>query len=164
MALDRAARAARGYQLNEAIREGATIEVWDIRLVDELPEKLRYRTTQLLRDGAIDIASMFLVKSIGADGTDLILQLIRKRASGGFADREKLIAELFAEMVLPHFRNVETYRERATGAISLPPSPVAPPADASLPIRQIAADAYDAIRAIASAAIEKLQHPGPPQK
>jgi hypothetical protein len=164
MALGRADRAARGYQLNDPIRESATIELWDIRLVDELPEKLRYRTTQLLRDGTIDIASMFLIKSIGMDGTDLILQLIRKRANGGFAEREKLIAELFAEMIFPHFRNVETYREQATGQFSLPPALTEPAADVSLPIRQIAADAYEAIRAIASAAIEKLQSSGPPQK
>lgn len=164
MALDKTARAARGYQLKYPIRESATMAVWDIQLVDELPEKLRQRTTQLLRDGAIDIASMFLIKSIGADGTDLILQLIRKRANGGFADREKLLAELFAEMIFPHFRSVETYREQATGAISLPPALIETMADASLPIRQIAADAYEAIRAIASTAIEKIQHPGTPQK
>ena len=164
IALDQTARAALDYQLSYPIRESATFEVWDIGLVDELPEKLRQRTTQLLRDGAIDIASMLIIKSIGADGADLILQLIRKRANGEFADREKLIAELFAEMIFPHFKNVETYREKATGSISLPPALIEPMADASLPIRQIAADAYEAIRAIASTAIEKIQHSGPPQK
>jgi len=164
IALDSTARAALDYQLSYPIRESPTMEVWDIGMVDELPEKLRHRTTQLLRDGAIDIASMFLIKSIGAAGTDLILQLIRKRANGRFADREKLIAELFAELIFPHFRSVETYREQATGKISLPAALIETPADASLPIRQIAADAYEAIRAIASTAIEKLQPSGTPQK
>jgi hypothetical protein len=164
IALDSAARGALDYQLKYPIRESATMVVWDIGLVDDLPEKLRYRTIQLLRDGAIDIASMLLIKSIGADGTDLILQLIRKRASGRFADREKLVAELFAEMIFPHFKNVETYREQATGAISLPPALLETAADASAPIRQIAADAYEAIKAIATTAIEKIQHSGTGQK
>ena len=157
LALDEAARAALGYQLKYTIRESATLAVWDVGMVDELPEKLRQRTTQLLRDGAIDIASMFLIKSVGTDGTDLIMQLIRKRANGPFEDREKLIAELSAEMIFPHFRNVELYREQATGTISLPAALTEATADASLPIRQIAADAYEAIKAIASTAIEKIQ-------
>jgi hypothetical protein len=164
LALDRAARAALPYQLKYPISERAALEVWDISLVDELPDKLRQRTTQLLRDGAIDIASMFLIKSVGADGSDLILQLVRKRANGGFADHDKLIAELFAEMVFPHFRSVESYREQATGMISLPAGIAGSAADAGSPIRQIAADAYEAIRAIANTAMEKIQHPGTPQK
>ena len=164
LALDRAARAARGHQLKYPIAEGASVEVWDILLVDDLPEQLRQRTAQLLRGGAIDIASMFLIKSAGADGTDLILQLIRKRASGGFGDQEKLIAELSAEMIFPHFRNVETYREQATGTIQLPTAYNDATADAGSPIRQIAADAYEAIKAIASTAIEKIQQSGPSQK
>ncbi|HKP10659.1 MAG TPA: hypothetical protein VJZ91_01065 [Blastocatellia bacterium] len=168
LALDRAARAAHDHQLKYPVCEGAAVEVWDIRLVDDLPEQLRQRTTQLLRDGAIDIASMFLVKSVGADGTDLILQLVRKRANGEFSDQERLVAELSAEMIFPHFRNVETYREQATGTIQLPAGfnaeSSAESADAGSPIRQIAADAYEAIKAIASAAIEKIQQPGPPRK
>jgi|SRR5205085_1193508 len=164
LALDRAARAALAYQLKYPICERAALEVWDIGLVDELPDKLRQRTTQLLRDGAIDIASMFLIKSVGADGSDLILQLVRKRANGGFADHDKLIAEVFAEMVFPHFRSVESYREQATGMISLPAGVAGAAADAGSPIRQIAADAYEAIRAIANTAMEKIQHSGTPQK
>jgi hypothetical protein len=164
LALDPAARSALGYSLSHAVRESETVEVWDIGAVDELPEKLRERTTQLLRDGVIDIASMFLVKSVGADGADLILQLIRKRANGSFTDHEKLLAELAAEMLFPHFRNVETYREQATGRIEMPPALDPPTADASLPLRQIAADAYDAIRAIASAAMEKIHRPDTLQK
>ena len=164
LALDRAERAARGYDLPNPISEGAAVEVWDIPLVDDLPEKLRYRTTQLQRDGAIDIASMFLVKSVGADGTDLIMQLIRKRSAGRFSDQEKLIAELSAEMIFPHFRNIESYREQATGAIQLPAACGDAPVEASTPIRQIAADAYEAIKAIAGTAIEKIQQSAPPRK
>jgi hypothetical protein len=164
LALDAAARAALDHQLKYAIRESATLAVWDIGLVDELPEKLRRRTTQLLREGAIDIASMFLIKSIGTDGTDLILQLIRERTNGPFEDQQKLVAELSAEMIFPHFRNVEIYREQATGVISLPTALGATTADASLPIRQIAADAYEAIKAIAGTAMEKIQHSDAGQK
>jgi hypothetical protein len=164
LALDCDERAARGYDLTYPISEGATVEVWDIGLVDDLPEKLRYRTTQLLRDGVIDIASMFLVKSIGADGTDLVMQLIRKRSAGAFTDQEKLIAELSAEMIFPHFRNIETYREQATGAIQLPAGCDPALTDASTPIRQVAADAYEAIKAIASVAIDKIQQSTPPRK
>jgi hypothetical protein len=164
LALDRTERAARSYDLPNPIGEGATVEVWDIPLVDDLPEKLRYRTTQLLREGAIDIASMFLVKGVGADGTDLIMQLIRKRSAGRFTDEEKLVAELSAEMIFPHFRNIETYREQATGAIELPAGCGDAPLDASTPIRQIAADAYEAIKSIASTAIDKIQQSTPPQK
>ena len=164
LALDRAERPTRGYNLPYPISEQATVEVWDIPMVDDLPEKLRYRTTQLLRDGAIDIASMFLVKSIGADGTDLIMQLIRKRSAGEFTDQERLVAELSAEMIFPHFRSIETYREQATGRIQLPAGYDDAVVDASTPIRQIAADAYEAIKAIAGTAIEKLQQSTPPRK
>jgi hypothetical protein len=164
LALNKGERAARGHQLPHPISERATIEVWDIPLVDDLPERLSYRTTQLLRDGAIDIASMFLVKSIGADDTDLIMQLIRKRSAGQFTDQEKLVAELSAEMIFPHFRSVESYREQATGSIELPAGYNDTSVDASAPIRQIAADAYEAIKAIAGTAIEKIQQSTPPRK
>ena len=164
LALNATARAALGYQLKYPICERAMMAVWDVHLVDELPEKLRQRTTQLQRDGTIDIASMFIIKSIGGDGTDLILQLIRKRASGLFKEPEKLIAELFAEMIFPNFRSVETYREQATGAITLPPAMIETTADPSAPIRQIAADAYEAIKAIARTAIDKIQDSGTTQK
>lgn len=164
LALNATARAALGYQLKYPIRERAMMAIWDIQLVDELPEKLRQRTTQLKLEGAIDIASMFIIKGIGGDGTDMILQLIRKRASDKFTEQEKLVAELFAETIFPHFRSVETYREQATGTITLPSEYTAAAPDMSEPIRQIAAGAYEAIQAIAKAAIEKIQQSGSAQK
>lgn len=151
IALDAAARAAAGYEFGCPIRAGSAAEVWDVPRVDELPEKLRHRTTQLLREGAIDIGSMYLVKGIGSDGTDFVLQLIRKRSNGEFSVAQKLVAEVLAELIFPQFRNLETFRGEAA-------QPVAPglAAEPSAAIRQIAADAYEAIRAIAGAAMARI--------
>src|ERR1044071_2420804 len=115
IALDREGRKQFNYNLRYPIKETGAIEVWDIRIVAELPEKLRYKTTQLSLSGAIDISSMLLIKETGVDGTDLILQLIRERANGLFSDQEKLVAEVFAEMLFPSFRDLEDYRDRAKG-------------------------------------------------
>lgn len=172
IALDREGRKKFDYNLRYPLKESGAIEVWDIRVVAELPEKLCYKTTQLSLAGAIDISSMFLIKETGLDGTDLILQLIRERANGLFSEQEKLVAEAFAEILFPAFRDLENYRNRAkgvpvkpeviaepTGDITLP-IPVESTGDIALPIQQIAADAYAAIKAIATTAMDKLQKTG----
>ena len=78
---------------------------------------------------------MYLVKGIGSDGTDFVLQLIRKRSNGEFSVAQKLVAEVLAELIFPQFRNLETFRGEAA-------QPVAPglAAEPSAAIRQIAAD------------------------
>ena len=168
IALDREGRKQFNYNLRYPIKETGAIEVWDIRIVAELPEKLRYKTTQLSLSGAIDISSMLLIKETGVDGTDLILQLIRERANGLFSDQEKLVAEVFAEMLFPSFRDLEDYRDRAKGvpvarevAVKSTGEIIAEPiGDITTPIQQIAADAYAAIKAIATTAMDKLQKTG----
>jgi hypothetical protein len=168
IALDREGRKQFNYNLRYPIKETGAIEVWDIRIVAELPEKLRYKTTQLSLAGAIDISSMLLIKETGVNGTDLILQLIRERANGLFSDQEKLVAEVFAEMLFPSFRDLEDYRDRAKGvpvareiAVKSTGEIIAEPiGDITTPIQQIAADAYAAIKAIATTAMDKLQKTG----
>jgi hypothetical protein len=159
LALDAEARSSAGYELSCPIRTARVTEVWDIPLVDELPERLRSRTTELMRQGTIDIGSMFLLKAIGTSGTDFILQLIRKRANGQFSPKEKLIAELIAHLVFPQFRSLSMHHSIDQGSVASE-SAAGRSLDTNDGIRQIAADAYDAIREIAGLAMEKIDKSG----
>ena len=157
LALDVTTRERLNYELKYPIKENARIATWDIRAVYDLPQELRFRTSQLQSTGAIHIASMFLIKEIGRDGTDYILQLVRKAENGLFSDSEKQLAELFAGLMIPHFRELEPQRPRAEAISPMPELHTQPSTDLHTPIQQIAASAYQSIQAIATAAMEKIQ-------
>ncbi len=157
LALDATTRERLDYDLRYPIQENARVAVWDIRAVNELPPELHSRTSILQMNGAIHITSMFLVKEIGANGSDYILQLVRKVENGLFSEQEKQLAELFAGLMIPHFRDLELQRERREVV-----APVSEPrpqsnADRNASVQQIATAAYESIQAIATAAIEKIQ-------
>ena len=157
LALDVTTRERLAYDLKYPIRETPRVAIWDIRAIYELPQELRFRTSQLQSTGAIHIASMFLVKEIGADGTDYILQLVRKAENGLFSEQDKQLAELFAGLMFPHLRELEPSRPRAE-VVPLRSAPSSEAiADPNSPIQQIATSAYQTIQAIATAAIEKIQ-------
>ena len=157
LALDATTRERLDYDLKYPIKENARIAIWDIRAVYDLPQELRFRTSQLQSNGAIHIASMFLVKEIGKDGTDYILQLVRKAENGLFSEQEKQFAELFAGLMIPHFRDLEPQRQRPEVVSPLPDASNQTSVDLHTPIQQIAASAYQSIQAIATAAMEKIQ-------
>jgi hypothetical protein len=157
LALDATTRERLAYNLKYPIRETPRVAIWDIHAVNELPQELRFRTSQLQSTGAIHISSMFLVKEIGADGTDYILQLVRKAESGLFSEQEKQLAELFAGLMIPQFRELEPPRPRAEVVPLRSATSNETSFDPNSSIQQIATSAYQTIQAIATAAIEKIQ-------
>src|SRR5262249_26996897 len=120
--------------------------------IQDLPPGLRYKTTRLQSEGAIDIASMMLIKSIGADGTDIILQLVRRVANGAFTAEKKLLAVLFAELIFPCFRELESERKNECSSVAATLPVFAQ--NLSAPVQQIATEAIQAIQAIALAAMD----------
>jgi hypothetical protein len=157
IALDREKRKELGYDLKYPIESSNALEIWDICAVEELPEQLRRKNTELMNQGVIDISSMLLIKKVGINGVDLILQLVRETRNGSFSNEDRLVSEIFAGLIFPCFRDLELYRKSTNEISSSPASASYAEADVNTTVQRIAADACEAIKAIATAAIDKAQ-------